>query len=646
MNASNRGGGGKDGARRRRRRRRGPKRNGEGGRGKQTNGAGGRKTTGGGDASAKTARVENGAGRSGAATKTASNPHSRTTSTTKASLTNVPFDALNVDGSIKKAIRDVLTYEFMTKVQHTSIPVTLTGVDILAKAKTGTGKTLAFLIPAIDRVMKTPEQHRRGKISVLAISPTRELASQIATEAKQLMSCSRIPLSLQVVYGGTNIRTDLSRIARRVPDILIATPGRLNDHLENHGLQRAMSGLRCLIFDEADQLLEMGFRPAITKMLSMLPDKSTRQTLLFSATMPKDVMGIARFALRPSFKHVDCVGRDDVDTHKRIPQFFTVCEAKHVMLELAVAVQEAIAKDPTCYKVMVFFVTARLTGLYSEIFNASKLFDVIEMHSRKSQSYREKSSKRFREGTRGIMFSSDVSARGLDYPDVTRVIQVGVPQDKAQYVHRVGRTGRAGKGGSGLLLLTNGGEQRFLNECKDLGLKERRAAWSPSSDTRIQAAVQRGICSVPYSSLSRGYAAYLGYMKGCLRRLGWKTHHLVDHVNTFATEVCGLPLPPALMKRTIGKMGLRGTPGLRVHGVAGVPREGDGETQRPVFHAARGGGGAVAPPAAPMDVVAETRSYTRPATTSTAAERGRSKRRRRNRQRPRGNGPMSRPSRS
>ena len=179
--------------------------------------------------------------------------------------------------------------------------------------------------------------------------------------------------------------------------------------------------------------MEMGFRPEIQKILGLLPPKNTRQTLLFSATMPKDVMGIARFALRDKFEHIDCVGKD-TDTHKRVPQSFTLVDESNVMIELASAIQEAVEEDPKRFKIMVFFVTARLTQLYSQIFNSIRgkfRLKVLEMHSRKSQSHRQKCAKAFREGERGIMFSSDVSARGMDYPDVTRVIQIGIPSDKA-----------------------------------------------------------------------------------------------------------------------------------------------------------------------------------------------------------------------
>ena len=323
-----------------------------------------------------------------------------------------------------------------------SIPQSLTGQDILTKAKTGTGKTLAFLIPSLHQLhTTTTHAERSGVTSVLIISPTRELASQIQTEAKQLLSF--LPkITQQCVYGGTNIKRDLSTFRKlNFPDVLVATPGRLNDHLENNGLAAAMRGLRMLIFDEADQLLEMGFRPEIKKMLSMLPSKDTRQTLLFSATMPKSILEISKFALRDNFKHVDCVGKEQ-STHQRVPQLATVYPVESQFAELLGVLREGMQTEG--FKIIVFFVTARLTQLHAELFVRMGL-PVLEIHSRKSQGHRTRISKDFRENSNKILFTSDVSARGMDYPGVSMVVQVGLPSDKAQYIHRIGRTARAGR---------------------------------------------------------------------------------------------------------------------------------------------------------------------------------------------------------
>ena len=163
-------------------------------------------------------------------------------------ITKVPFSSLKVDTRIRRAIAEEMRYEMMTKCQAKTIPVSMRGVDVLAKAKTGTGKTLAFLIPTIDRILKIPMRNRDG-VFALCISPTRELASQIAEEAKQLSAFSKTDFTQQTVYGGTNVKTDVKRFQRRFPDLLVATPGRLIDLLENHGLSRGIRSLKSLIFD-------------------------------------------------------------------------------------------------------------------------------------------------------------------------------------------------------------------------------------------------------------------------------------------------------------------------------------------------------------------------------------------------------------
>ncbi len=500
------------------------------------------------------------------------NPNSRTSSTTRQAIGTMPFSSLAVVPEIKRAMAEVFGYAYCTKVQEQSIPVTLRGGDVLAKAKTGTGKTIAFLIPALHKLAtaRPNAQSRNGRVSVLIISPTRELASQIEEEAKQLTRFMG-QFSVQCVYGGTNVKKDLAAFKRNAfPDVLIATPGRLNDHLENNGLGRAMQGMLCLIFDEADQLLEMGFRPAITRMLNMLPPKNDRQTILFSATMPADVMGIARFALRDQFEHVDCVGKDDQGTHKRVPQFTTVYPLRTQFSEIAAVLTEGM-REPD-FKIMIFFVTARLTQLHAELF-ALMGFPVVEIHSRKSQSARTKASTIFREQSSKILFSSDVSARGMDYPDVTMVCQVGLPDTKAQYIHRLGRTARAGKTGIGVLMLGDF-EQAFINkELRDQPLQI-RAPTTPgdaAADMWLPK-ISNALSRLQPKTLITAYQAWLGYYNGKQRKLGWNKNELVRVGNSFALLNMQLPETPALMARTVGKMGLKGVQGLRVEGRNGVPR--------------------------------------------------------------------------
>lgn len=459
---------------------------------------------------------------------------------------------------LKKAVTKILGYEFMTKVQADTIPVSLTGVDILAKAKTGTGKTLAFLLPALERAFRS--NRNTSGVSILILSPTRELAQQIADEANQLKTFTN--MQVQCVVGGVKIDKDLRKLNKSIPDVLIATPGRLHDHLQNHGLAQLMGGsLSSLIFDEADRLLDMGFRPEIEKILRLLP-KTERQTSLFSATMPKDLKDIVRLALNKQYKHIDCVG-EEVDTHRHVQQSYSVHPFNEQYAELLLVLEKSKQDNPD-YKIIVFFATARQTQIAAEVFNKIGV-KVFEIHSRKSQSQRTKISAQFRDSKKSILFTSDVTARGLDYPDVSMVVQVGLPADKAQYTHRLGRTARAGKGGCGVLLLAEF-EKAFLRELADQDLIQLPTT-SPDKLASSQARVDRAFVDGSLTdTVNKAYQAQLGFYKGNLKRLGLKVPTLVQVVNDWSTGLCKLSEPPAILAKTIGKMGLRGVAGIRVEG--------------------------------------------------------------------------------
>ena len=319
----------------------------------------------------------------------------------------------------------VLGYEFMTRVQEASLPVCLSGKDVLARAKTGTGKTLAFLIPSIERLARAPGGVPPGGVHVLVLSPTRELAIQISKEADALLT--HHALKAQVVYGGTNMRSEQTRLASQRCDILVATPGRLVDHIQNTGgCKERLAHCRVAVLDEADQLLDMGFRDSLDKILATLP--TTRQTLFFSATIPAGVRAVAAAALRRDHCFVDTVGDEEPHTNVQVNQCLVVApfEAQVPML---VHLVRAAAAAPA-HKVLAFFCTARQTQFHAELLNAMGT-PVLEIHSRMSQAQRERASAAFRAATCAILFSSDVSARGVDYPDVT-----GAPRLRACYPTR------------------------------------------------------------------------------------------------------------------------------------------------------------------------------------------------------------------
>jgi len=226
-------------------------------------------------------------------------------------------DVAGISAPIRAAVND-MRFEYMTEVQAQTLPVILQGVDCLAKAKTGTGKTLGFVIPALEVIGMLPPDNGQGtKVQTLILSPTRELAAQIETEARKLTKYMKI--NIVCVIGGTNIKSDQRRfVEANTLHLLIATPGRLIDHLENTpNFAQSISKVKVLVMDEADQLLEMGFKPAIDKILSFLPSKNSRQTLLFSATVPSSVEQIAGRALRDGYQYIDTVGHEE-PTHTQV----------------------------------------------------------------------------------------------------------------------------------------------------------------------------------------------------------------------------------------------------------------------------------------------------------------------------------------
>ncbi|KAI8855106.1 P-loop containing nucleoside triphosphate hydrolase protein [Chytridium lagenaria] len=426
-----------------------------------------------------------------------------------------------------KAINEVIGHEFLTEVQEKTIMTIINGVDCLAQAKTGTGKTLGFLLPVIENLHQRSLQNKRLEsavtVSVLIVSPTRELAQQITAEATALLTFH--PFKVQCVVGGTNMKAEAKRLnsTNERVDILVATPGRLLDHLQNSGLKSNVQNLTALILDEADQLLDQGFKKDIESIIGHLPKYSQRprQTLLFSAT-------ILRLALQPSHKFITTVAPSESSTHDHVPQHSIIADWKDSLAVTLGLIQEMMNENPKAFKIMVFFPTARTTQLAAEMMNQGvNGVDVYEIHSRKSQSVRTKATEAFRVAEKGIMFSSDVSARGMDFPNVTAVLQVGLPSSREQYVHRLGRTAPLAK---------------------------------VSEETK-----------------SMAYKAMLGFYKGFGKDMRWSSERLVEECNEYVVEVLGCREVPAIPRDALGKMGLRGVKGI-------VIEEGGG------YSGGRGGG--------------------------------------------------------
>jgi len=292
----------------------------------------------------------------------------------------------------------------MTQVQHESLPEILKGHDVLVKAKTGTGKTLGFLVPSIEVLLKARAVQRGGgeQPRILILSPTRELAQQIQQEATNL--CTHHKIGSVLLVGGTNMNTDVRNLKRQGEgnnDIIVATPGRMLAHLkETPGFADQVKNVKVYIMDEADRLLDMGFKRDIDQITNYLNQRNSqvfgkRQTLLFSATVAPEIREIARTSLLPGYKIIDTVGEEVEQTHSHVPQKVVQVEMDRQLRVIIELIEQHKAQNPDGHKIILFFPTARQTGYYASVFNSIGL-ETLEIHSRKSQGARTKASDLFR----------------------------------------------------------------------------------------------------------------------------------------------------------------------------------------------------------------------------------------------------------
>jgi len=501
--------------------------------------------------------------------------------TTMDHLSDVLFSSLDISDKTKRAIVEDLKYERLTHVQNETFEHILNRKDVLAKAKTGNGKTIAFLLPVIENLVR--DGRPANAIPVLVISPTRELALQIAMEARRVVKFHKFNISCFV--GGASISKDTKTLTSSTPlDILIATPGRLQDHLgqDTGGIQSKISKARVLILDEADRLLDMGFRPEIMRIIAYLP--KNRQTLLFSATLPASTEELKKVALRDDYEFVDTINEDDQQTNVQTVQEFITCPMEEVIPMVERVLAEHMKQST--YKVMVFSPTARAAQFMAQLFVAAGFPNVLEIHSRKSQGHRTKTAEAFRKGKKVILFSSDVSARGVDYPDVSLVLQVGLT-DRDQYIHRLGRTARAGMQGRGVLVLADF-EKPLLRELGDLPMTEAVPSALSGPSRTIHAMENLSRDKELEKSAQQSYQAWLGFYNSNMKRLRLDRVALVEMAAQYSANI-GLHEVPKLEKKTLKKMGLFGVPGIEPS--AYEPRGNSGGGGRGGGGGGRGGGG-------------------------------------------------------
>ncbi|KAF7663417.1 hypothetical protein LDENG_00210790 [Lucifuga dentata] len=366
-------------------------------------------------------------------------------------------------------------FEHMTEIQHKTIRPLLEGRDVLAAAKTGSGKTLAFLIPSIELIYKLKFMPRNGT-GVVILSPTRELAMQTYGVMKELMTHHVHTYGL--IMGGSNRSAEAQKLANGV-NILVATPGRLLDHLQNTpGFM--FKNLQCLIIDEADRILEVGFEEELKQIIKLLPKK--RQTMLFSATQTRKVEDLARISLKKEPLYVGVDDNKEKATVDGLEQGYVVCPSEKRFLLLFTFLKKNRKK-----KLMVFFSSCMSVKFHYELLNYIDL-PVMAIHGKQKQTKRTTTFFQFCNADSGILLCTDVAARGLDIPEVDWIVQYDPPDDPKEYIHRVGRTARGINGrGHALLILRPEelGFLRFLKQAK-VPLSEFEFSWAKISDIQSQ----------------------------------------------------------------------------------------------------------------------------------------------------------------
>jgi ATP-dependent RNA helicase RhlE len=335
------------------------------------------------------------------------------------------------------SVCESLGYTEPTPIQKQAIPVVLAGSDLIGCAETGTGKTAAFLLPIIQRM----SERARPGVRVLVLAPTRELASQIEASYRSLAPKKNAARCATLIGGaGLGRQTDA---LRRGAGILVATPGRLLDHMERGSID--FSGLETLVLDEADRMLDMGFWPAIQRVLKALPVK--RQTLLFSATMSSEIERLARTTMRsPVLVEVSQRGLPPLTVAQTA---YPVASESKTALLLDLLERE---RD-TFERVLVFTRTRRGAERLSHILEARE-HKVNRIHADRTQPQREAALRGFKNGQTRVLVATDIAARGIDVDAVSHVINYDVPAAPEDYVHRIGRTGRAGLHGRAITLVT------------------------------------------------------------------------------------------------------------------------------------------------------------------------------------------------
>ena len=347
----------------------------------------------------------------------------------------VKFDTLNLDALVQRGV-DALGFEFCSPIQGRILPHTLNGNDAIGKAQTGTGKTAAFLITIFNDLLSHPIESERylGEPRAVIIAPTRELVMQIASDSEELGRFTG--LKTVTLIGGADYQKQLAKVNRSPVDIVVATPGRLIDFMERRDL--ALDRVEILVLDEADRMLDMGFIPQVKRIVRATPRKEDRQTLLFSATFPQDIMNLARqWTFEPVTVEIE---PERVATASVDQRVYLVASRDRfpVLMNLL--------DDPAVESVIIFANRRdQVRRLYEKLCKEGVQCGMLSGEI--TQAKRTKTLENFKSGRSKILVATDVAGRGIHVEGISHVVNYNLPEDPEDYVHRIGRTGRAGATG-------------------------------------------------------------------------------------------------------------------------------------------------------------------------------------------------------
>ena len=435
-------------------------------------------------------------------------------------MENLSFKDLNLSNEVQHAIAD-MGFEEATPIQSQSIPPILEGNDLIGQAQTGTGKTCAFGIPAIEMI-----QPEIDTIQVLVLCPTRELAIQSSEELRNVLKY-KDGIRILPVYGGQPIDRQILALKKR-PQIIIGTPGRVMDHMRRRTIK--LENLKMIVLDEADEMLNMGFREDIDTILEKVPE--ARQTILFSATMPKEILDITRKYQKDPI-HIKVA-------HKQL----TVPSIEQYYLEVKESAKlEVLSRliDANDIKLSLVFCNTkkRVDELTSSL--QSRGFSAEALHGDMRQEHRDKVMSQFRKGNFDILIATDVAARGIDVDDVEAVFNYDIPSDEEYYVHRIGRTGRAGRTGKAFTFISG----REIYKLRDIQryTKSTVSLIKPPSINDVEEKKMSNVLKLLKENLGHeGISKYVSHIEKFINTLNSETE---DQDENFATS---LDVAAALLK--------------------------------------------------------------------------------------------------